>query len=72
MYSDVTCSMTTGRSALNHRPHEVREISIGRHLLENSAKRRLGRVCARDLQSPETPMLVHHVNDTPVSDILND
>ena len=61
-----------GPFALNHRPHEVREISIGRHLLENRAKRRLGRVRARDLQSPEVPMLLHHVNGTPVSDILND
>ncbi len=72
MYCDVTCSTSDGPFALNHRPHEVREISIGRHLLENRAQRRLGRVRARDFQSAELPLLVHHVNGTPVGDILND
>ena len=72
MYSNVTCSTSDGPFALNHRPHEVREISIGRHLLENRAKLRLGRVRARDFQSAELPLLVHHVNGTPVGDILND
>ena len=57
-----------GPSALDHGPGEMREISIGRHLLENGTKRRLGRVGARDFQSPELPMLLHHINGTPVGD----
>ena len=44
----VTCSMSTRPPCLNHRPDEVREISIGRHLLENRAKRRAW----PDLRSP--------------------
>jgi hypothetical protein len=50
----------------------VREISIGRHLLENRAKRSLIRVRARDFQSAELPFFVYHVNGTPVGEILND
>ena len=61
-----------GPSALTHRPDKVREISIGRHLLEHRAQRRLGRVCARDLQSTEAPILVHHIDGTPVGEMLND
>ena len=43
----------------------------GRHPPENGTKRRLGRVCARDIQPSEAPILVHHVNGTPVTDDLN-
>src|SRR6516225_5075515 len=49
----------------------MREIPIGRHLLENRAKRRLIRVRARDFQSVELPFFVYHVNGTPVGEILN-
>ena len=56
--------------ALDHRLHKVRETSVGRHLLENRAKRRLGRVCTRDFQSTEASFLVHHINRTPVGDML--
>jgi len=59
-------------STLTHRLDEVREISIGRHLLEHRAQRRLIRVRARDLQSTESPFLIHHVDGTPVGEILND
>jgi hypothetical protein len=57
--------------ALDHHLHEMRQISIRRHLLEERTQRRLIRVRARDFPPGGLPFLVDHVDGRPVREILN-